>query len=78
MWLTEMRGKRAYMWDSPSREDVIWITEAMVTYRRSRDWFNRRIQKGRLRRIGLPGEAKVYLLRAEVERVLREDDRRTE
>ena len=57
----------------PSRDDIIWITEAMVLYHRSRDWFNRRMQQGRLQRIGLPGDAKVYLLRAEVERVQRED-----
>ncbi|MGH2516761.1 MAG: hypothetical protein ACRDHP_14000 [Ktedonobacterales bacterium] len=61
------------MQSPPTRDAVIWITEAMVTYRRSRDWFTRRIQQGRLQRIGLPGESQAYLLRAELERVLRED-----
>lgn len=50
-----------------SEERYIWIEEAVRVYGRSRDWFNRKIRGGRLRRYGMPDGLRVYLDREEIE-----------
>ncbi len=52
-------------------EDLIWITEAMVKYKHSRNWFNARIKRGDFEAVPLPGTSKVYLKRKQVEQYLR-------
>lgn len=51
---------------------LIWITEAMVKYRHSRNWFNARIRDGIFQAVPQPGTAKVYLRQAEIDRYLTE------
>lgn len=57
---------------------LIWITEAMVKYRHSRNWFNKRIAEGTFQAVPQPGTSRVYLREAEIERYLAEhpDERR--
>jgi predicted DNA-binding transcriptional regulator AlpA len=47
--------------------DLIWITEAMVHYGHSRNWFKKRIDDKVLQTFPQPGESKVYLSRREIE-----------
>jgi hypothetical protein len=47
--------------------DLIWITEAIVQYGHSRNWFKRRIDSKVLHTFPQPGEAKIYLSRKEIE-----------
>ncbi len=54
----------------PDERDVIWIVEAQVVYGRSRKWLSDQIKAGKLRSVAMPGTAKVYLLRKEVEQLL--------
>jgi len=55
---------------------LIWISEAMIEYKHAREWFQRRIDDGRLDTVLLPGTTKVYLKRAQVEAVEQDDRRR--
>jgi len=57
---------------TPEQQGLIWITEAMMKYGHSRNWFNARIRSGALQVVPQPGTTKVYLRMAEVERELRE------
>lgn len=54
----------------PDEKDVIWIVEAQVVYKRSRKWLSDQIKAGRLHSIAMPGTAKVFLLRREVDDLL--------
>lgn len=56
----------------PEEQGLIWITEAMVRYKHSRNWFNNRIRRGELETVPFPGTSKVYLRVEQVERYLRE------
>jgi hypothetical protein len=56
-------------------KDLIWVEEAKITYNHSRDWFMRRIDDGRLRKVLLPGSTRVYLIRSELETYMREHDK---
>ena len=47
---------------------IIWILDAMSKYRRSRDWFNRRIANGRIREAPQIGTNRVYLILLDVEK----------
>lgn len=53
-------------------QGVIWITEAMVKYGHSRNWFNKRIADGIFTPAPQPGTSKVYLHVAEIEKYLAE------
>ncbi len=55
-------------------KDLIWVEEAKIVYRHSREWFMRRVEDGRLRKVLLPGSTKVYLVKSELERYLQEHD----
>jgi hypothetical protein len=52
--------------------DLIWVEEAKIVYKHSREWFMRRIEDGPLRKVQLPGSTKVYLVRTELERYMQE------
>lgn len=51
---------------------LIWITEAMVKYDRSRNWFNKRIADGIFTPVPQPGTSKVYLRQADIDKYLAE------
>src|SRR5260370_42535432 len=53
--------------EKPETDDLIWITEAMVEYGHSRNWFNNRIATGELEAVQLPGTTKVYLRRSQLD-----------
>jgi len=53
-------------------KDLIWVEEAKIVYKHSREWFMRRVEDGRLRKVLLPGSTKVYLVRLDLERYLQE------
>jgi hypothetical protein len=55
-------------------KDLIWLEEAKIVYKHSREWFMRRVEDGRLRKVLLPGSTKVYLVKSELERYLQEHD----
>lgn len=51
---------------TPESQGLIWITEAMVKYGHSRNWFNNRIKSGDFTPVPQPGSTKVYLRDAEI------------
>ncbi len=51
-------------------QPYVWIEEAVREYKRSRDWFNRRLADGRLRRFVSGDDRRVYLSRQEIETIL--------
>jgi hypothetical protein len=51
---------------SPEDQGLIWITEAIVKYRHSRNWFNNRIKSGDFEQVPMLGTSKVYLKDAEI------------
>jgi predicted DNA-binding transcriptional regulator AlpA len=51
----------------PKESDIIWISEAMIVYGHSREWFTTRIKKGALHKFPKLGDNKVYLSRREIE-----------
>jgi hypothetical protein len=53
-------------------KDLIWVEEAKIVYNHARDWFMRRIDDGRLRKVLLPGSTRVYLVRSELEQYIKE------
>ena len=58
-------------------QDLIWIVEAQVLYKRSRDWLQKQVREGTLSSVLLPGTTKVYLRRSELDKLLgppRRDD----
>lgn len=56
---------------APESQGLIWITEAMVKYGHSRNWFNNRIKSGVFQQVPQPGETKVYLRDAEIAEYIR-------
>lgn len=46
--------------------ELLWITDAMLLYQHNRDWFQERIDDGRLTKVSLPGSTKVYLRQSEL------------
>ncbi len=52
-------------------QDIIWIEEAVTTYNRSRAWLNEQIAAGRLSTAKIAGDKRVYLLRSELDALLR-------
>jgi predicted DNA-binding transcriptional regulator AlpA len=51
----------------PKESDIIWVSEAMIVYGHSREWFTTRIKKGTLHTFPKLGDNKVYLSRREIE-----------
>lgn len=70
--LAECRAERTAADLAAEAAGGIWITEAMVKYRHSRNWFNNRIRDSVFDTIPWPGTTKVYLLQEQVETYLRE------
>jgi hypothetical protein len=60
----------------PDAADLIWIVEASIEFKRSRDWLDAQIKEGNLARYTIPGDKRVYVSRREVTRLLapRRDD----
>lgn len=58
-----------------TENDVIWVEEARFKYNHARDWFMRRINDGRLKAVYLPGSTRVYLVRHDLEKYMREHDK---
>lgn len=56
---------------TPEERGLIWITEAMVKYGHSRNWFNSRIKSGDFEQVPQPGETKVYLRDAQIAEYIR-------
>jgi hypothetical protein len=52
-------------------QDLIWIADAEHTYNRSREWFLKQIKLRKLHKTKIEGDRKVYLLRSEVEELLK-------
>jgi hypothetical protein len=48
------------------QDELVWIQDAVASYRRSREWLNKQMREGRLDRVGLPGDGKVYLRRSQL------------
>lgn len=64
---------------TPESQGLIWITEAMVKYRHSRNWFNNRIRDEIFEQVPVLGSTKVYLRDAQIEEYLKahpEEDER--
>lgn len=55
----------------PERDEVIWIMDAATEYGRSRKWLDEQIEAGKLSVAQIPGDKKVYLLRPELDALLR-------
>jgi len=51
---------------TPEEQGLIWITEAMVKYGHSRNWFNSRIKSGEFTQVPVLASTKVYLRKAEI------------
>jgi hypothetical protein len=54
----------------PNPADLIWIVEAAMEYKRSRDWLDSQIRDGKLGKYSIPGDKRVYLSRKELEQLL--------
>jgi len=54
----------------PDSTDLIWIVEAAMQYKRSRDWLDAQIRDGNLTKFTIPGDKRVYVSRRELERLL--------
>lgn len=62
----------------PNLADLIWIEDAVKEYGRSRPWLKEQIDAGRLSSANIPGDKRLYLVRAELEaliqpRIIRRD-----
>ncbi len=51
--------------------DMIWIEDAVKEYDRSRAWLNGVIREGKLSTATIAGDKRVYLLRSELDALLR-------
>ena len=60
-----------------SNPDLIWIVTAAEEYHRSRKWLDDQVEAGKLSYATIEGDRKVYLLRSELDRLLRPTIRRT-
>ena len=54
--------------DAATGTELIWITDAMSQFGRSRDWFQRRIDLNKIRTIPQPGSVRVYMVLDDVKR----------
>jgi hypothetical protein len=52
-------------------EDYVWIQDAAKEYDRSREWLDKQVAEGRLSVVQVPGDRRMYLLRAELDKLLR-------
>ncbi len=52
-------------------EGLIWIADAVKEYGRSREWLDRQTANGTLSVAKIPGDRRVYLLRKELDALLR-------
>jgi hypothetical protein len=52
----------------PKESDIIWISEAMIVYGHSREWFTLRIKRGTFHTFPKLGDSKIYLSRPEIEK----------
>jgi hypothetical protein len=55
----------------PDTPDFIWIQDAATEYKRSRKWLDDQIAAGKLSVVNIPGDRRVYLLRSEIDKLLR-------
>jgi hypothetical protein len=62
----------------PDDKDLIWVEEARFVYNHSRDWFMRRVEDGRLRKVLVPGTTRVYLVKSELEQYMQEHGKERE
>lgn len=60
----------------PDTADLIWIQDAEREYARSRAWLDGQVRAGRLSYANIPGDRKTYLLRSELDALLRPSVRR--
>lgn len=51
--------------------DLIWIQDAEKAYQRSRKWLDGQVQAGRLSYATVAGDKRQYLLRSELDALLR-------
>lgn len=51
--------------------DLIWITDAVDEYSRSRSWLDQQLNAGVLTQVKIPGDKRVYLKRSELDSLLR-------
>ena len=51
----------------PDMADIIWIDDAAEKYNRSRRWLKEQVDSGRLSYASIPGDKRLYLLRAELD-----------
>lgn len=58
------------------RLNFIWIQDAAEEYKRSRKWLDEQIASGKLSVATYEGDRKVYLLRSELDALLRPQIRR--
>lgn len=56
------------------RDDLIWLDEVAITYDHPREWFTAHIARGTLHAVQLPGDTRTYLLKHEIEPLLRWTD----
>jgi hypothetical protein len=54
-----------------NQDDLIWIEDAETQYNRSREWLLKQVKAGLIRRVEIPGDRKVYLLRSELDKLLK-------
>ncbi len=52
-------------------QDLVWIADAERTYNRSREWFLKQIKLKKLHKTKIEGDRKAYLLRSEIEELLK-------
>lgn len=57
---------------TPEEQGLIWITEAMLKYKHSRNWFNNRIRDGIFEQVPMLKTTKVYLRDAQIADYIRE------
>ena len=48
----------------------IWIVDAEKEFDRSREWFLKQVKLGKLHKVGISGDRKVYLVRSEIVELL--------
>lgn len=51
--------------------DLIWIQDAAKEYDRSRKWLDEQVAAGKLHYATIEGDRKVYLLRSELDKLLK-------
>jgi hypothetical protein len=53
------------------QSDIIWIEDAAKQYNRTRKWLDEQVGKRRLSVVKIPGDRRVYLLRSELDALIR-------